>query len=72
MGVAIGARWSWQTPTPTPTLISFASTLPTRGREHTEPAARTCHNNDYRTAIGDTVDPVPPWIFSGCIMKANS
>ena len=26
----------------------------------------------YRTAIGDTVDPVPPWIFSGCIMKANS
>ena len=26
----------------------------------------------YLTAIGDTLDPVPPWIFSGCIMKANS
>ena len=27
---------------------------------------------DYLTAIGDTVDPVPPWIFKGCIMKVNS
>jgi len=26
----------------------------------------------YRTAIGETVEPVPPWIFKGCIMKANS
>jgi hypothetical protein len=25
-----------------------------------------------RTAIGATVEPLPPWIFSGCIMKANS
>jgi hypothetical protein len=27
---------------------------------------------DYRTAIGATVEPVPPWIFSGSMMKANS
>ena len=26
----------------------------------------------HRTAIGETVEPVPPWIFSGCMMKANS
>jgi hypothetical protein len=25
-----------------------------------------------RIAIGATVEPVPPWIFSGCITKANS
>jgi hypothetical protein len=27
---------------------------------------------DYRTATGATVEPVPPWIFSGSMMKANS
>jgi hypothetical protein len=26
----------------------------------------------YLTAIGETVEPVPPWIFNGCMMKANS
>jgi hypothetical protein len=26
----------------------------------------------YRTATGATVEPVPPWIFKGCMMKANS
>jgi hypothetical protein len=25
-----------------------------------------------RTATGATVDPVPPWIFSGCTISANS
>jgi hypothetical protein len=27
---------------------------------------------DYRTAIGDTVEPLAPCSFSGCTMKANS
>jgi hypothetical protein len=39
---------------------------PGEGKE-TAFAART-----YRTAIGATVEPVAPWIFSGCMMKANS
>jgi hypothetical protein len=26
----------------------------------------------YLTAIGATVEPVPPWIFKGWMMKANS
>jgi hypothetical protein len=26
----------------------------------------------HRTAIGATVEPVPPWIFNGWMMKANS
>jgi hypothetical protein len=26
----------------------------------------------WRIATGDTVEPVPPWILSGCIAKANS
>ena len=30
------------------------------------------HASTQRTAIGETVDPVPPWIFKGCMMKANS
>jgi hypothetical protein len=25
-----------------------------------------------RIATGDTVEPVPPWIFSGCMANANS
>ena len=28
--------------------------------------------HDHRTAIGATVEPLPPWIFSGSMMKANS
>ena len=27
---------------------------------------------DHLTATGATVEPLPPWIFSGCMMKANS
>jgi hypothetical protein len=27
---------------------------------------------NYRTAIGDTVEPLAPCSFSGCTMKANS
>ena len=26
----------------------------------------------HRTAIGATVEPEPPWIFRGCMIKANS
>jgi hypothetical protein len=33
------------------------------------PDALTCC---HRTAIGETVEALLPWIFSGCIMKANS
>jgi hypothetical protein len=25
-----------------------------------------------RIATGETVEPVPPWIFKGCMTKANS
>ena len=45
------------------TAARFAPFSPLRGARE---------KKAYLTAIGDTVEPVPPWIFSGCIMKANS
>jgi hypothetical protein len=40
-----------------------------RRRTPRSPADR---NLAYRTATGATVEPVPPWILSGSMMKANS
>jgi hypothetical protein len=40
------------------------------GRWRLRPPA--CPNLLYLTAMGDTVEPDPPWILSGCMMKANS
>jgi hypothetical protein len=37
-----------------------------------EAAAATDLSKIHRTTVGATVEPVPPWIFSGCMMKANS
>ena len=45
------------------TAARFRHPLPLRGARG---------KKSYLTAIGETVLPVPPWIFSGCIMKANS
>jgi hypothetical protein len=36
-----------------------------------EPRA-ICFPERYRTATGAIVEPEPPWIFNGCMMKANS
>ena len=44
-------------------VARFAPLSPLRGAKE---------KKAYLTAIGDTVDPVPPWIFKGCIMKASS
>jgi iron(III) transport system substrate-binding protein len=53
-----------------------AKTLKTRFNEIFQETARgrraPPRAAPQRTATGATVEPEPPWIFSGCIMKANS
>ena len=54
------------------TILATNSDPPPQPSPSRGEGAHLCSGEIYRTATGETVEPEPPWIFSGCMMKANS